>query len=80
MHRHQGSTRLYAQIKMNDGKYLSRPLDTHDPSIARARILPIIDQLIAAGKLDPEARICRIYARGKCPTCGRPGLFRGGRK
>jgi hypothetical protein len=72
-HRDQ-SGRLYAQIKMRDGQYFSRALDTDDATVGRARLLPIIDELVAQQKLDPWARICRIYARKRCPTCGR-GAF-----
>jgi hypothetical protein len=32
---------------------------------------PIIEQLVAQEKLDPYARVCRLYARKRCPTCGR---------
>jgi hypothetical protein len=56
---------------MRDGCYFSRALDTDDVNIGRARLLPIIDELVAQEKLAPWARICRIYARKRCPTCGR---------
>ena len=70
MHRDQ-SGRLYVQIRMKDGQYFSRALDTDDSHIGRVRMLPIIEELVAQEKLDPWARICRIYARKRCPTCGR---------
>jgi hypothetical protein len=69
-HRDQ-SGRLYAQIRMKDGQYFSRALDTDDSEIGRARMLPIIGELVAAEKVEPGARVCRIYALRRCPTCGR---------
>ena len=62
---------LFAQIKLKTGEFLVRTLDTRDPKIARARIVPMIEGLVAEGKLDRGARVCRLYRRGCCPTCGR---------
>jgi len=63
---------LFAQIKLNSGRFLVKPLDTGNPAIASARMAPLLGKLIAAGELDREARVCRFYLPGRCPQCGRP--------
>ena len=54
MHR-LGRGGLYSQIKTKTGEYVVRTLDTRDPKIAQARIVPIIEGLVADGKLDRKS-------------------------
>jgi len=64
---------LYAQIKLKSGRWLVKTLDTRNTAIATARMAPLLGKLIAAGELDRDSRVCRLYMlEGRCPQCGRP--------
>ncbi len=63
---------LFAHLRLLDGRWLSQPLGTDNDVVARCRMVPLIEDLVRKGKLDRQARICRIYLLGRCPACGRP--------
>jgi hypothetical protein len=63
---------LFAHVRLKGGRFLSAPLDTSNTVVAVARMVPLLERLIRAGKLDRRARVCRLYLPGRCASCGRP--------
>jgi hypothetical protein len=63
---------LFTQVKTKDGGYYITPLDTANPEIATARMVPVLKRLVRAGQFDRDSRVCRLYLPGRCPKCGRP--------
>jgi hypothetical protein len=45
---------------------------TRNDEVAKAGMVPLLEDLIKARKLDRNARVCEIYLPGRCPRCGRP--------
>jgi hypothetical protein len=72
MRRFHGRPLLFAQIKLKDGRWLIRSLDTASESVAAARMVPLLIKLIGAGEIGSRARVCRLYLPGRCSRCGRP--------
>ncbi|SRR5260370_40084813 len=70
MHRVRGT--LHAQFRSKTGERFSRALRTRNDEVAKARMAPLLEGLIRAGKLDRSARVCELYLPGRCPRCGRP--------
>jgi hypothetical protein len=70
MHR-VGRGGLYAQFWLKDGKRFGCPLLTRNDEVAKARMVPLLEGLIKAGKLDRSARVCAPYLVGRCAACRR---------
>jgi hypothetical protein len=60
-HLRGGRAVLHTQIRLKNGTFFHRPLDTDDSELARIRIVPFIKKLIAAGWLAPDSQVAKLY-------------------
>jgi hypothetical protein len=51
----------HSQIKVKDGRFLTKNLYTRDADVAQQRIALVIRRYIAAGDLDPNSKVAKLY-------------------